>query len=445
MSIEKQHVNAYILIGVVIAAAFVIPFIDLPPLLMIAALIILFVAIVFSVSPLIGLLFLLIIRPILDYFTNDSLLEAGPITVNIAVLLSAVVLIAGGSLLLKNWKRIRSIPLVWPWSAFLFFVCLSLLNSVDLSTSIPEIARILTIVSLFSLGYFIINSTTRLKLLVNTLLISAIIPALAAFIQFSNSSGLSLSFMDISNRLFGTFSHPNLFAFYLVFILGLLLYKFLRKKENDHKLFWLISIGTLLFLLIQTYTRGAWIAFVIIVLIAGTLQYRKILVLSIGIFIAIYALFSPIQERINSSLSGDQSSSVQWRYMMWQDSLEYAKERPVLGFGAGTTEIVIESKRGKELESSAAHNDFIKIALEYGVGGLVSFVILLGLLLAYSTNIFRRLNKTSTSKTLVLAFLAISVSFVISSLFDNIMDTTALQWAWWALAGSILRVFPLKK
>ncbi|MEA1925959.1 MAG: O-antigen ligase family protein [Patescibacteria group bacterium] len=445
MSIEKQHINAYVLIGVVVIAAFVIPFIDLPPLLMTAALVILFTAIVFSVSPLMGLLLLLIIRPILDYFTNDALLEIGSITVNVAVLLSIVVLIAGGSLLLKNWKRIRSIPLIWQWSVFLFFVCLSLFNSVNLSVSISEIARILTIVSLFFLGYFIINSTTRLQLLVNVLLISAIIPVLAAFAQFSNNSGLSLSFEDVSNRLFGTFSHPNLFAFYLVFILGLLLYKFLRKKKNDQKLFWLIGIGTLLFLLIQTYTRGAWIAFVIIVLIAGTFQYRKMLVLSIGIFVALYALFSPIQERINSSLSSDQSSSVQWRYIMWQDSIEYAKERPILGFGAGTTEMVIKSKRGKEFESNAAHNDLIKIALEYGIGGLASFVVLLGSLLAYSVNIFRRLNKASTSRTLVLAFLAISASLIVSSLFDNIIDTTALQWIWWTLAGSIFSVFPPKK
>lgn len=445
MSTKNQHQNAHLILFAVAVASVLLPFVDLPPLLLTSMLLLFFATIIIFLDNFKGLLLFCLIRPVLDYFTNETIFVIGPISINIAALLGAAVITIATILAVSNWDKLRLTPMIPQWIFFFAFVVLSLPLSIDKTESISEIVRLLTIFSMFLIGYFSIRSTSKLNIFVNVLIASMVIPAFFAFWQYFHVLGLSLSFEDIPNRVFGTFAHPNLLAFYIAFVLGLLLFKLLRQKKHDPKLLWLFLIALLLPLLAQTYTRGAWIVFVLIILVLGSFQYRKMLTISIGLFLTAYLLLSPIQERINSSFSSGQSSSVQWRFVIWSDGIDYAMEKPLTGHGAGTTESVIGARRLQVFESHALHNDFIKIALEYGFGGFIAFVVLLGSLLTKNIEVFKKINKKSTSSTLVLAFIAISSSLFFASFFDNIIDTTALQWALWALAGGILGTFYKKR
>ena len=441
MSTEKGTKNPYFLIGIIVVFALLIPFFFLDPGITSVVVIIFFAAIIIAIDPFKGLFVLLLLRPLLDYFTDNRLFWVGPVSVNVAALLGVIPIAMAGFIASSKIKKLKNIPLIKQWVFFLLIAGLSTLFTIDLSTSIAEIIRLLTFLSLYLLAYFSINTTKKTNQLVDLLIFSSFVPAFVAIIQYFNKSGLSLSFNDIPNRLFGTFAHPNLFAFYLVFVVGLLLYKYLRHKKQDPKFIWLAIIGIFALLIMQTYTRGAWIAFVLVVLIMGSLQYRKMLAVSIGLFLGAYLLLSPIQDRVNESLSSNQSSSVQWRFAIWQDTIEYIYEKPLTGRGAGITETYIDARRGMLNESSAVHNDFLKIALEYGIVGLFAFVLLIFSLIFKTFHIFSKLKQKTKSRTLVLAFGSIIAAFAVSSFADNILDTTALQWAIWSLAGAIMATF----
>ena len=289
MSTENKQKNVYYLIAVIVAIALSIPFFVFDPGITSILVVIFFAATVMLIDPFKGLLLLLILRPLLDYFTSNTLFFVGPISINVAALLGVIPITIAGIITSSKINKIKDVPLLPQWTLFMLIVVGSAAFTLDLSTSITETIRLLTFLSLYLLAYFSINTTKKINSLVDLMIFSAMIPATVAIIQFSNNAGLSASFNDIPNRIFGTFAHPNLFAFYIVFVIALLLYKYLRIKKNDSKLFWLSIIIVLSALLLQTYTRGAWIALVLIVVIMGSLQYRKMLVLSIGIFIGTYS------------------------------------------------------------------------------------------------------------------------------------------------------------
>ena len=102
------------------------------------------------------------------------------------------------------------------------------------------------------------------------------------------------SFKMQASALVGTFTHPNILAFYLV--LGLTLYFYIL-KSNYWKLkpvvVWCMRVLMLnmLVLLIATKTRNAWIACMAGFFVYGVLKDRKLL-LMLFVFATIDFLYS---------------------------------------------------------------------------------------------------------------------------------------------------------
>jgi len=113
---------------------------------------------------------------------------------------------------------------------------LSIFYSIDTFTSIREFIRIATIFLLYFLAYKLIEDKKDFYLLLKIILISYIIPAIVGLIQFFNNSGMTDDFGGFQ-RIYGTFAHPNLFAFYTFFILGLLISLLLTSQKTSSLIF----------------------------------------------------------------------------------------------------------------------------------------------------------------------------------------------------------------
>ncbi len=284
----------------------------------------------------------------------------------------------------------------------------------------------------------VVAKNEHLTSLLKVLIFSMLMPGMFAYYQFFTGGGLTLPLENIYNRIYGTFAHPNLFAFYLIIPLTLSLIIVIVKNKKSLSIY---GFGALLLfffsLLILTYTRGAWMAFILTVTVIGMLRYRKMLLATMLVFLMLYAFSPTIQERTNKIIQPNPYGSVVWRLQLWQDSLEYVKEDFWTGYGAGTAKEIILKNRGESKGSPHPHNDYLKIALEYGVLGLLTYLYLLISTVIILTKKYKQESR-SVFKNVYLGVLALTAALFIMSIGDNMIRNTALQWSLWSLIGGVL-------
>lgn len=391
-------------------------------------------------SPRWGLFLFLLTRPILDYFTEEAVFKWASYELNLAALWGIALLLMAAYAVYKEFPRLRSIPLFRAWGIFLLITILTVPFSIHTALSIREIIRILTIVSLFILGYSVISENKHFTTQIKIVIYSMLLPGAFAYYQFFTDSGLTLPLENIYNRIYGTFAHPNLFAYYLIIPLALTLIIVLIKKKKE--------LSTILFsgllaayttLLLLTYTRGAWIAFLLIIFVVGIFKYKKILVVAALIFVLLYTAIPTVQERANRIIEPDPYGSIVWRMGLWEDGWGYAMQNPWLGHGAGTAKDVILKERGEAKGSPHPHNDYLKILLEYGLLGSLAYLYLLISTLYLLWKKYRS-EVRPNFKNIYLGIFALTLALFIMSAGDNMIRNTALQWALWSLIGGTLAV-----
>jgi O-antigen ligase len=190
-------------------------------------------------------------------------------------------------------------------------------------------------------------------------------------------------------RAKGTFFNPNFFATYEVVALSIvlgLLSGVQRSEMKKWQRIFLWSTAAIMFCaFVVAQSRGALLALIIAVTFIGCYRFGKI-----GLMILIVALVAgavipnPLKQRmLDVSVQDPYAFS---RIDIWENSLARIVDRP-LGIGLGMYKhssfqyrFPIESnivRYGKRAES--AHNEYLQMAVELGVGGLAIFLLGIGL------------------------------------------------------------------
>lgn len=406
-------------------------------LIFVASLLVIFI----FIQPLNGLLFLIILRPTLDIFTHNPIVSLGNYSLNIASLLALLVIFLSLAITFKNPARLKKVPLKFAWILFISLTFISIFYSVDSALSFAEWLRLWSIFSLYLLSFSLTDSPPKLKKLIYAIIFSVFIPGILAFYQFFSHTGMTIIDEDISNRIFGTFAHPNLLAYYLTAPLALLIFLILNKEKYQlRNLFLYLTFLFSFVLLLLTYTRGAWVVFLLTILTLGVLRYKKFLLGFLLGLILIYFLIPPLNTRVNNLFQYNPYSSIQWRLNLWKDSLKYSQERIWFGYGLGTAHKVILDKRGEKFGSADPHNDYLKILIENGIWGLLSYLLLIFSLIF---NLIWSYVKSPNhiNRGLWLLLLGISLSLYFMSFADNVLRNTALQWIFWILLGASFSLY----
>lgn len=382
------------------------------------------------------LLGLIVLRPSLDIFSQQEFQpysQFPPISLNI--IFGGLIFLIGFVFLIKNLKHVFKIHLFYPISAFLGLIFFSIFYSSDPVISTREFIRLSSIFFLYFTAYLTIKHRDDFKLLLKFILASYILPGGIALSQLFFGQGLLDQFGGFE-RIYGTFAHPNLFAFYTFFIFGLMLCLALKKKTNNTHL-WL-AVAVITFLLLATYTRSAMACLAIFIILFGIFKYKKLLLAGSILFLGLYLFSDIFQQRLWELISLDPYGSVVWRFRLWQDIIPISLWHPWLGRGAGTFSSLVEYYRGFSFGSLDAHNDYLKIFVENGLAGLAAYVWLIIYLVIYLFKIFKK--AVTNDKVLALGILMISISLFAASFFDNILRTTALQWNFWILIAAWLKI-----
>lgn len=189
-------------------------------------------------------------------------------------------------------------------------------------------------------------------------------------------------------RAKGTFFNPNFFATYevvaLSIVLGLLsvVQRGEMNKWQSAVLWGIAAITFSAFMVAQS--RGALLALVTAVTFIGCYRFGKIALLVLIVsLVAGTVIPNPLKQRMVEVSAQDPYAFS--RIDIWNNSLERVVDRP-LGIGLGMYKYTsfqyrfpIESnivRYGKRAES--AHNEYLQMAVELGVGGLAIFLLGIG-------------------------------------------------------------------
>ncbi len=259
---------------------------------------------------------------------------------------------------------------------FLAICLISTLISKYKYASIEELRRLLS----YGLIYFMVLNFIREKKIIQTviysLLIVGLITAIYGILEYHNIELIRWKAIELEEpKQMSTFGHPNFFASWLIAVLPISICLLLRRKA-----FGVFSVIILIYALYTTHSVGAWIGFVgsFIILIIGYYQKldKKILI-SLGtivliLFIIAVIRFPQVQEKVSPPVI---------RRVIYKSTFNMFKANPILGTGLGTFQIYFPQYRptnylelGLSHFTSHAHCEYIEIAGELGIFGILAFL-----------------------------------------------------------------------
>src|SRR5215203_3171700 len=336
-----------------------------------------------------------------------------------------------------------------PVATLLLVVIASSLATTKLSLTLKEGIKWLEIVLLASYVSVYFREGRAILALLSALFVAASAEALYGVFQFVTGSGPASFALGPFMRSFGHFGQPNPFAGYLASVLPLAL---VCAFTSSHRWFRILSIGcagVTAMAIVMSLSRGAWLG-LMIALVVMLLSWRKsaaravaglgFVVLLVGILAETNLLPPVLAERLAPVVEyfgvfnvrgvspTPENFALIERLAHWQAGWEMFLENPILGVGAGNypARYIDYFLPGWPDSLGHAHNFYLNMAAETGVGGMLALVWVLGSLMATARGAFVR--SEGFSRGLALGLLGATVVFAVHSFFDNLLvNSMAIQ------------------
>lgn len=349
----------------------------------------------------------------------------GSVSFSAAQYLGVLVPILTALVLVRERRRIFVPTTFTLYGAILIIALISLTWSMSTSATLADSLRLISILCITLLVPVAVTSIVRLEGLLWGMVIVSMVPLTTALAQMALGIGISDDAVAFA-RPFATFSHPNTFALYLVFIIMTAGFLWLRFHSFGARTFLSLLILAQGFLLLLTYTRIAWLSLAL----SGGLalwHYRRLWLVPLALLASLVFLVPSIQNRVLEIFDTQPSSSTSWRQGLWSDMYTKIRfdDREFLGNGFATFTQYAQDFRGSDLGSVDPHNDFVRFGVELGILGLV----LLSVVWLWIFHTLRLAYRTSTpGHDYTRLFWYTTLGIFLASFSDNLFRDTILQW-----------------
>jgi O-antigen ligase len=210
-----------------------------------------------------------------------------------------------------------------------------------------------------------------------------------------------------------------------------------RSRWRRLALPWLL----MLWALIVTYTRGAWIGFAAGVLTVAAIVRRGRWALVAGLLVLVGAgLLAPPELRHRLlSMTDPEEAGVRERVYMWRSGLQMWRERPLLGVGPGGVKRDYSRYALPEAfkkHTGHVHNAPLQVLVERGVLGLAAWLWIWVAFFRQGIGVLRRLPEDAgAERALVVGSMAAIVGFLVGGLSEyNFGDSEVVMVAWAIMA-----------
>lgn len=360
------------------------------------------------ITPLAAVAILLILAPLRALIATESPVQL-PLDIGQLALLALVgVWVAASITRERALPRLQWSPVYVPLLVFFAAATASTFSALSMGAWLSEWLKWAQILLLVALC---LNLSTHWEWFVFALALAGAGNALIGIYQFFGGSGaLHLLVNDRFFRAFGTFGQPNPFGGFMGLLAPPLLMATLGyavrvwRRVNLSALAGLLFYGTCAGLvtvgLFLSWSRGAWLAFGVSVLVMVLALPRKfwqgaalvavVGALGAGLWLS-GRLPASIVERINSATQETfafndvrgvyitpENYALVERFAHWQAALNMATAHPWLGVGFGNYEVAYpaHSLMNWELALGHAHNYYLNVLAETGMIGLAAYMIM---------------------------------------------------------------------
>lgn len=368
--------------------------------------------------------------------------------VSIVLLLTTSLLFGNKKLLSWQFSTWRE-PIFLIVAGFVLYSIFSAFFALNVKEAYFDILRNLLLLAVMAYSALILHNTRNWSSRLSSLfLIAAAVAVVIGLIQYYIRVVLSPDAL-LSNGLAlvyavtGLFSHKNFFSSALLLMLpftGFAIYKF----SNKHRFLAVIVTIAILILILILRTRSVWVGLFAGTFVAVTLLFaagfglskniRKwILVAAVAFFTIFAALFiagDPADDfsfsgRVRSIFDVESQHNIH-RINIWKGTLALIKENPIAGVGPGNWAIHIPlffSHNFDQLRAlgwSQPHNDFLWVAAEKGVPGLVFYlsIYIAAMVMLFRVILHGKEDSDKDHKVLAVFLLAGLIGYVVDSSFS---------------------------
>jgi O-antigen ligase len=251
---------------------------------------------------------------------------------------------------------------------------------------------------------------------------------------------------------------------YLPFITMFAFNSFLTRKTK------MIALGFLavIFLgFILSYARAAWLSIIVGMGVWGMvklkIRFKPIFIAGVSV-IALFLLFQTqilmkleenseqssanFMTHISSMSNITTDASNLERINRWSCALRMFADKPVFGYGPGTymfkyapyqlnrDRTIISTNSG---DGGNAHSEYLGPLAESGAFGLLTFLLIIGVVIYTAVHTYTRLTDTRL-KSIVLAALVGLVTYYVHGLLNNFLDTDKLSVPFWGFTAMIVAI-----
>lgn len=387
------------------------------------------------------LLVLLALYPIFDYIFRTVGLMAGLWDELLFVLIIGLGFL---HLLASNgWRQLKATPVAkyiiffW-WGMLLLFF----LRSPDTRIGLDGLRAVVE----YSLWFFVAANFLRNKQQIRRWLFIALLGAflVAAYGLYQKVAGVSMpaKWVDqaersITFRAFSIIGSPNVLGSYLMLFIPInLAFALSARRWSEYILYWGILAAQLL-CLVYTYSRGAWLAFLLAILVFGFLYNRRLLAIFLALSLLVPVLAPSVSARISYMLSPQyiESSQKGGRLIRWTTALEKVKNRPAIGLGLGRFGGAVAAQYNIP-GTFYVDNYYIKTLAETGLLGLalVAFVYLNAW--RYAIGSYRRI-RAPGERLLAAGLVAGLTGILAHNGVENIFEVPMMNTYFWFLLGML--------
>jgi O-antigen ligase len=285
---------------------------------------------------------------------------------------------------------------------------LSAAFSIHRGKSLEAMLNLLAITGLFLAAVTCVRGVGMLRAVAFLEVLAAIPVATLGLMQHFRPELLPAA-NSYPGRALGPFGQPNRMGGYIVAAIPIALALSFAVQDRALRAGLLIATFGLMFCLVVTYSRGAWLGLAagLLVFALALLRWPELLprpallavsiaAVTIPVLLLLPSIISRVQSRPSAApawnlpIDPEREGSGAMRRAIWSGALDAALRRPALGYGIGTFREAFDRSKSQEMKqleaeggrtADQAHNHYLGILAERGALGLAAFAVLTALTL----------------------------------------------------------------
>lgn len=394
------------------------------------------------------ILFMLVFFVAVDYALRDILkISILASTWDELLMLFSLFYIFIERVLNRGGKRANFTPMDLPILIFILIgICHVMLRSLDLAIAIEGFRAVFQQMIWFFIFTQLVRKKVETKNIVRMFAWLGLFLGLHAIYQYVAKVPMPGNWVDVGEnvriRAFSIIGSPNILGSIFVLIIPLSISAGITGKRTEEKLFYFTSAIAMIFGLLLTMSRGAWLAFAFAMVVYILLLMPKLVFSFMGLGGAFILFGGSLSNRLLYMLTPAYfiKSSKDGRLSRWTEGIRQWSKDKVFGLGLGRFGGAVATNNN--LAPFYLDNYYLKTLTEMGLYGLVTMILLFLTLIYYSLKIIHH-QKNLKDRIMCSGILAGIIGVLAHNGVENIFEVPAMVAYFWIFAAMMMAYRPL--